>query len=150
MKTIIDGAEIVIIEDFITYCKQYIYDHIEDYRGQSLYACDLGFTLTERPNCDGTLTYNRKEAEEYLKEWWYDAADYYDYERANFGSGGHNPFENPEAYMVCMVIEGVNVLISYALSEIDGVDWNGMVELTDDLIKRIVEIVENTKTVKLF
>ena len=138
------------METFIDYCKQYIYDHIDGYRGQRVYPCDLGYTLTDGPNCDGTLTYSRAEAIEYLKEWWDEAADYYDYERDNFGTGGHNPFDNPEAYMVCMVIEGVAALISQAFDRIEGVDWNEKVELTGDLIEQITEKVNENDTEKLF
>lgn len=138
------------MKQFITYCKQYIYDHIDEYRGQKVYPCDLGFTLTEGPNCDGTLTYSTTDAKDYLREWWDEAADYYDYERANFGTGGHNPFENPEAYMVCMVIEGVRALIDSALCEIGGIDWNDKLELTSDLIEQICEKVNENDTYRLF
>ena len=138
------------MKEFITYCKQYIYDHIDDYRGQKVYPCDLGFTLTEDPNCNGTLTYKRAEAIEYLKEWWDEAADYFDYEKDNFGGAVHNPFENPEAYMVCMVIDGVRTLIDQAFSEIEGVDCDEEVELTGDLIEQITEKVNENDTETLF
>ena len=138
------------MKEFITYCKQYIYDHIDDYRGQKVYPCDLGFTLTEDPNCNGTLTYNRAEAIEYLKEWWDEAADYFDYEKDNFGGAVHNPFENPEAYMVCMVIDGVRTLIDQAFSEIEGVDCDEEFELTGDLIEQITEKVNENDTETLF
>lgn len=137
------------MKSFIDYCKQYIYDHIDDYRGQRVYPCDLGFTLTEYPNCDGTLTYSREEAKNYIREWWDEADDYYDYEKDNFGTA-RNPFENPEAYMVCMVIEGVAALISQAFDQIEGVDWNEKVELTGDLIEQITEKVNENDTERLF
>lgn len=137
------------MKTFIDYCKQYIYDHIDDYRGQKVYPCDLGFTLTEGPNCDGTLTYSREEAKNYLREWWDEADDYFDYAKGNFGMV-QNPFEHPEAYMVCMVIEGVAALISQAFDRIDGVDWNEMVELTGDLIEQITEKVNENDTYRLF
>lgn len=137
------------MKEFITYCKQYIYDHIDDYRGQKVYPCDLGFTLTEGPNMDGTLTFSTAEAKDYLREWWDEASDYYEYERDNFGTGGHNPFENPEAYMVCMVIEGVRALIDQAFMVLD-IDYNEMVELTGDLIEQITEKVNENDTYRLF
>lgn len=129
------------METFIDYCKSYIADHLGDYEGQNVYLYDLGFTITEGPNCDGTLTYSTAEAMEYLKEWMWDAADYYDYARDNFGEV-QNPFANPEAYMVCMVIEGVRTMIDRAISEL-GLDdqWNDEVELTEDLIRQIVDCV---------
>lgn len=138
------------MKDFITYCKQYIYDNIDDYRGQNVYPCDFGFELTEGPNCNGTLTYSREEAKNYLREWWDEASDYFEYEKDNFGTGGHNPFENPEAYMVCMVIEGVASLISQAINQIEDVDWNDKVELTGDLIEQICEKVNENDTNRLF
>lgn len=137
------------MKEFITYCKQYIYDHIDDYRGQKVYPCDLGFTLTEGPNCNGTLTFSTAEAKDYLREWWDEASDYYEYERDNFGTGGHNPFENPEGYMVCMVIEGVRALIDQAFMVLD-IDYNEMVELTGDLIEQITEKVNENDTYRLF
>lgn len=136
------------MKDFIVYCKQYIYDHIDDYRGQKVYPCDLGFTLTEGPNCDGTLTYSREEAKEYLREWWDEADDYFDYAKGNFGMV-QNPFENPEAYMVCMVIEGVRSLIDQAFMVLD-IDSCEMVELTGDLIEQITEKVNENDTCRLF
>lgn len=137
------------MKTFINYCKQYIYDHIDDYRGQKVYPCDLGFTLTEGPNMDGTLTFSTADAKDYLREWWDEASDYYEYERDNFGTGGHNPFENPEAYMVCMVIEGVRALIDQAFMVLD-IDYNEMVELTGDLIEQITEKVNENDTYRLF
>lgn len=140
------------MEDFIVYCKQYIYDHIDGYRGQKVYLCDLGFTLTDGPNCDGTLTYSTEKAKEYLREWWWDAADYFEYEKDNFGGEySHNPFENPEVYMVCMVIEGVCTLIDRAITAL-GLDdqWNDEVELTADLIEKIKGAVEEFNDDKLF
>jgi hypothetical protein len=136
------------MKSFITYCKQYIYDHIDEYRGQMVYPCDLGFTLTEGPNCDGTLTYSTEEAKEYLKEWWDEASDYFQYEKENFGTT-RNPFENPEAYMVCMVIEGVRALIDYAFMVLD-IDNDEMVELTGDLIEQITEKVNENDSYRLF
>lgn len=135
--------------NFITYCKQYIFDHIDNYRGQSVYPCDFGFTLTEEPNYDGTLTYSREEAKNYIREWWDEANDYFEYEKFNFGTV-RNPFENPEVYMVCMVIAGVESLISNAFDQIEGVDWNEEIELTGELIEQICEKVNENDNKRLF
>lgn len=131
------------MKTFINYCKQYIYDHIDGYRGQKVYSCDLGYTLTDGPNHDGTLTYSTAKAMDYLAEWRWDAADYWQYEKDNFGENLHNPFDNPEAYMVCMVIEGVRAMIDRAITELGLNDqWNDEVELTADLIEKIKGAVE--------
>ena len=139
------------MKEFITYCKHYIYDHIDDCRGQNVYPCDLGFTLTEYPNCDGTLTYSREAAKDYIREWWDEADDYFNYEKDNFGGAVLNPFENPEAYMVCMVIEGVRALIDDAVDTLGMNDqWNDEVELTADLIEKIKGAVEEFDGESLF
>ena len=132
---------------FNEYCQQYIAEHIHDYTDRTHYMCDLGNTLTEGPNCDGTLTYWTKKAIEYLGEWFYEAGQYWQYEKDNFGEVYHNPFENPEAYMVCMVIEGVNDIISQCSFIWE--NWNEEVELTDEIADQICkEIFENNYQVR--
>lgn len=129
-------------ESFLVYCKEWIKEHIEGYIGQTFYGCDLGITLTEGPNCDGSCTYSRYEAVEYLKEWWWEAADYFEYEKSEFGLESiHNPFDNPECYMVCMLIEGVNDLI--AQCEVIDKNWNDKFELTEEIAQQICEEIED-------
>lgn len=128
------------IMGFVEFCKNHILENIENYEGQSVYACDLGYTLTEGMNVDGTFTYSTDLAKDYLHEWWYEAADYWEYEKSNFGENYHNPFDNPEAYIVCMVIEGVNGL----LARCDYIDkhWNDEIKLTKRAIATITKQVE--------
>ena len=139
------------METFIDYCKDYIEEYLPQYEGQKVYLCDLGFTITEGPNCDGTLTCSTKLALDYLAEWRYDASDYFDYAKSNFGEV-QNPFENPEAYMVCMVIEGCRALIDSAISEIPELndEWDNEVELTEDIVAKILEKVKENETTQLF
>ena len=135
------------MKDFINYCKDYIYEHLPEHEGEKVWLDELGYELTEGPNCDGSLTMNRVLAADYLREWWYDAADYFDYERDNFGTN-HNPFENPEGYMVCMVIEGVRSLIDAATPAVE-YDQDE-VEVTKELIDSIVKSVANDCRERLF
>ena len=139
------------MKDFIDYCKDYVIDHIDEHIGRDVYLSDFGFELTEDPNCNGTLTYSTHDAMEYLREWWWEAGEYWKYEKDNFGTNIHNPFENPEAYMVCMVIEGVNTLISAAISKL-GMDdeWNCRVEITKRLAGRIKKAVREYDLDSLF
>ena len=123
------------------YCKDFIIDNLPDYLGTSVYGCDLGYTITEGINADGSCTYSTYEAKEYLKFWWDDAADYFQYEKDNFGENLYNPFKNPEAYMVCMVIEGVNSLLSQS-SFIDK-NWDNEIELTEKNIKKIIREIKD-------
>lgn len=136
------------METFIDYCKNYVLEHLSEHEGREVYLCDLGFTLTEYPNCNGTLTYSREEAKNYLREWWNEADDYFRYEKDNFGTA-RNPFENPEAYMVCMVIEGVRELIDAALGELN-LDYNEKEVLSPDTIVAIKQCVINNDSEQLF
>lgn len=126
------------LESFLEYCQDFIKSSIRDYVGQTHYSGDLPFTITQGPNCDGTLTYSRQAAMEYLQAWWWDCADYYDMAMDNFGQV-RNPFDNPEAYMVCMVIEGVNSLLSQCG---DVWDWKDEFELTEEMADKICEKID--------
>ena len=128
------------IKEFIPFCKEKINNELENYEGQTVYACDLGWLLTEDINANGSFTYSRELAEDYLKEWWDDASDYWDYEKMNFGEHPHNPFEDAEGYLVCMVIDGVNGLLSKCPLIDD--NWNDEIELTDDVVSTLKEQVE--------
>lgn len=128
------------IKPFIPFCKDYLKEQLDEYEGQTHYACDLGYVLTEGINADGSFTYSRELAKDYLKEWWDDAADYAEYEKFNFGEYEHNPFENPEAYAVCMVIQGICGLLSKCQLIDD--NWNDEIELTEDNICRLKDEID--------
>ncbi len=131
------------MEDYSEYCKNFIVDHIEDQKGNSVYMSDLGLELTMGINVDNTATYSTLKAKEYLKEWWDEAAEYYKYEENCFGFHRWNPFLNPEAFHCCMVIEGVNSLISQV--PIVNKKWNERVEIDDTLINQIIKAMKKTK-----
>ena len=127
------------IMDFIPFCKQQILDNIDNEEGYSRYGCDLAGYLTEGMNADGSFTYSREEAKEYIKEWWDDAANYSDYEEMNWGKRETNPFDEPELFTVRMVIEGVAGIMGQL--PIIEENWNDKIELTPETIKTIKEQV---------
>lgn len=92
-------------------------------------------------NVNSSITYSSYKAMEFIKEHFEAAGAYWNYAKDNFGEVEHNPFEEPEAYMVCMVIEGVNSLMSQVIGNHD--DWDNQVEITDELIKEIEEGLED-------
>ena len=128
------------IKPFIPFCKEYLKEQLDEYEGQTRYACDLGYILTEGINADGSFTYSRALAKDYLKEWWDEADEYWNFEQENFGEHIHSPFGNPEAYTVCMVIEGVNGLLSKC--ELIDSNWNDEIELTEENIALLKEQVD--------
>ena len=129
------------LETLTDYCKNFIINNIDNYSDQSIYGCDLGNTITEGINIDGTCTYSTYKAKEYIKFWWDEAADYFQYEKNSFGENLHNPFENPDAFMVCMVIEGVNSLLSK--SKFINKNWYNNIKLTDKNIKKIIREIKD-------
>lgn len=127
------------IMEFIPFCKQQILDNIDNEEGYSRYGCDLAGYLTEAMNADGSFTYSREEAKEYIKEWWDDAANYSDYEEMIWGKRETNPFGEPELFTVRMVIEGVAGIMGQL--PIIEENWNDKIELTTETIKTIKEQV---------
>lgn len=125
------------ILEFSEFCRNHIAENLPEWLGQEVYMCDLGGELTQGTNCDGTFTFSTSLAKDYLREWFDEAGEYWDYEKFNFGENLHNPFNNPEAYIVCMVIEGVNSILSQC-AIVDEM-WNDQVELTQELIDEILE-----------
>lgn len=131
------------MESYSEYCKNFIIDHVEDQKGNTMYMSDLGPELTMGINVDGSATYSTFKAIEYLKEWWDEAGEYYEYEEKCFCFHKWNPFLNPEAFHCCMVIEGVNNLLSQV--PIVSKRWNERVEIDDTLINQIIKAMEDPK-----
>ena len=133
-------------EDFFDYCKEHLLQRLDEYEGTTQYVCDLGYTLCESENINGTLTFSTYEAKQYLKEWWDECGEYLEYENLNFGENRHNPFENPEAYMVCMVIQGVRSILDQCNSI--NQSWNDRVELNEEFLEKLREEIEEVTEIK--
>lgn len=133
-------------ESYVEYVKDFILENLPNYEGQTVYGCDLGYTITEGINADGSATNSKSEAMEYIKEWFDEAAEVYNYQVENYGQACQNPFENPEAWMVCMIIEGVNAI----LGQCDAVEefWNDETELTEEIIQKITEYVQEVEEIE--
>lgn len=128
------------MKDFNEFCKEYICEKLEEMEGVTCYACDLAYTLAESDNINGTMTYSTKTAIDYIREWWYDCADFSDYEEMNFGKRS-SPFVNPESFIVRMVIEGINSILSQC--PIIDEKWNDEIELTPEVIEAIKEQIKD-------
>jgi len=129
------------METYLDYCKNFIIDNIENLEGQQIYACDLGFEITSAINANGSATFSAYKAKEYLKEWWDEVADYWEYEEDNFDEHRLNPFSDPEAYQVCMIIEGVRNLIGQV--PIIEKKWDECIKITPALIKKVIKAIED-------
>lgn len=134
------------MKNYVDYCKTHTIVELENLRGMnhSDYGCDLAYTLTQDINCNGTATFSTYEAKQYIREWWDEAGEVYEYQKFHYGEALHNPFENPEAFHVCMIIEGVRTLLSRC-PLIDEY-WNDELVLTDEAIDRLIsEISEQNE-----
>ena len=129
------------METYLDYCKNFIIDNIKDLEGQQIYACDLSFELTSDINANCTATFSTCKAKEYLKEWWDETADYWQFEEDNFDEHRWNPFSDPEAYQVCMIIEGVRCLL--AQIPVLGEKWDECIKITPALIKKIIKAMKD-------
>ena len=127
-------------EAFNDYLINFIKSELPEHEGRSVYACDLGNEITNGINCDGTATYSTYEAKQYIREWCDEAGEYWEYENWNFGEHLHNPFDEPEAFMVCMIIEGVSSIL--AQCEIIDSAWNDKIELTEETIAAILSQID--------
>lgn len=78
-----------------------ILDKLDEFEGEI--DEDFEFNLWERENIDGSVTYNAYEARKWIADYFEDLADYVEDYEATFGRMP-NPFVNPEAFMVIMVI----------------------------------------------
>lgn len=115
----------------------YIKIKLPDYEGNTTYGADLGNLITEGPNVNGAYIIGRKKAMDFIGAHFEDAADEYEYEVNNYGKALHNPLENPEAFIVCMLINTVNDI----LAQVPIVDdnWNDEMELTPEVIDEILK-----------
>lgn len=134
------------LKSYVEYVKDFIVDNLPEYEGKEVYACDLAYTITKGINADGSATYSRQKAVDYIKEWFDEAAEVYQYQVENYGQASQNPFENPEAWMVCMIIEGVSAVFSQC-TVIDD-NWNNEIELTEEIIKTILEEVQEVEEIQ--
>lgn len=128
------------MREYEEYVKDFIKDELQNNSGRTVYGCDLGYAITEGINVDGSATYSTEKAKQYIKHWWDEAAEVYEYQKENYGECLQNPFEEPEKFHVCMIIEGVNSLFG----QCDTVEkfWNDEFELTQEVINKIIEEVD--------
>ncbi|MDV3426400.1 MAG: hypothetical protein LIR50_04300 [Bacillota bacterium] len=114
--------------------KNFINDQLEAYEGQKVYACDLGYLLTEEINVNGSVHCSTYAAIETIKENFELCSEVFEYMKTNLGMV-INPFEEPEKFEVCLYIECVNNLLSQ--SEIINAKWNEEIKLNKNTIGRI-------------
>lgn len=119
--------------DIIDWACEFIEEELPNWEDTGCIACDLGCKLTETINMYGRVV---NDAWDFLSNHLKDARDEYNYEKESFGNVLHNPFENPDAFVTCMMINVVESI----LSQIPYIDehWNDDIVLTKGVIRNIL------------
>ena len=82
-------------EKFITDLKADIIGKLSDYKGSSIYASELAYTLFEGENCNGSVFCNTWKTKEFIKENFDLFGELLEYWSDNVGET-LNPFLEPE------------------------------------------------------
>lgn len=78
-------------------------DNLDTLEGRDGYISELAFTLFEGENIDGTMTYSTHQAEQWIMTHFRDLADVVEEMKREWDITP-NPFANPEAFMVQVVL----------------------------------------------
>lgn len=99
---------------FTQYCKETAIDLLENLKDQekTFMACDFGFELTMDINNSCSVTNDREKDKQYLLDFASACGDYWEYQKMAYGEVFANPFDDPEKYFACMVIDGVRGLLA--------------------------------------
>lgn len=114
---------------------------LENYKDNTVYACDLAYTLLDEYNIDGSITYNTYEAQEWLKEHYDEMYSFLENYKYNFGIEevgrlAMDIFNNPEKAMTIIVIETASELMPH----LKFIEDNWYNEIT--LNKQNIEIIK--------
>lgn len=118
--------------------KNYIIDetilNLKEQEGRTVYACDIGYTVFESANVDGSYTYSTYKATQWVKKYFDSLGEIVDELKSN-GIDAPNPFDEPEKFQVCILLEGSQ----YLFSKCETIDenWNDEIELTPKIIRKI-------------
>lgn len=135
----------VHMNSYIDACKQHIIDTLSDYQDITLEACDLGMTLTEGENANGSWYCSTYKAEQDLDSFGRDIVrDFIDEYKDEFGEKPQwDAYTDPENFHCLMMIMGVEKLINQLLTINN--HWNKKITLDKETIKKLIDELENVK-----
>lgn len=123
-----------------TYVIDLLLRKLEDYEDNTVYVCDLAYTLLEEYNVNGSITYNVYEAQEWLKEHYGETYEFLENYRDDYGLEAVgclaiDIFNNSEKAMTIICLE----LADDIVSSLDYIQNNWDNEITLD--KKTIEII---------
>lgn len=117
-------------------------DKLEDYRDTEHYACELAYDLLEGYNIDGSITYNKYEAIQWISNNFGDLEEIVDELQAR-GLSIPDVFDNPELFMVVIYLEVANYVMDKCKFIND--NWNDTFTLNDKNIYTITKQLRELK-----
>ena len=134
------------MEKYVDYVKNFIKDNLYRLENKSIYGGNISFFITEIVDLEETATFDKLQAMQYIKEWFFVAAEIYNYEIQTYKEIRVHPFKNPEKYMVLMLVEGVAKIIDNCkfIKEC----WNEEIVLTTDVIDSILAEVDKVEKIE--
>lgn len=132
--------------------KEKVIDELRERMGQTHYLCDLGMTLTESENADGSWYCSSYKAKEDIVDNFDFCGAFYEWHKDNFGKAiSCNPFEDTELFHCMMMIFAVEGAFNYALNKTEYSElWNDEFEITEEFVNAIEEAIEDIKEDDIF
>ena len=136
-----NNEDMLKFNSFEDLVKNLIKIKLDEYVNNSIYGCELAYTLFEGENVDGSLTCNAYYFQEIIKKYFDEFGEIYD--NFIFNSGKENSincFEEPETFVVIMLLEKANDI----LSQLDFIskNWDNEIELNQKNINIIKKELE--------
>lgn len=124
------------MKNFTTQLKETIIERLNDYTGTEIYASELGYTLFENENINGSVLCNTYATKEFIKENFDLFGDLVEYVNDNLDMK-LNPFTEPEEAHVVLLLEASQSL----LSRLDFINdnWNEKIELNPEVIEVLTD-----------
>jgi len=119
--------------------KAYLIDKLNGYKGCTIYACDLAYTLTEGENANGSVYCNAYKTKELIKNNFDLFGDFVRYYEDELGET-LNPLLEPEKTHVCFLIESCSQILQSCKFIND--NWDNKIELTNKNIKTLIKEIK--------
>ncbi len=120
---------------------------LKEMEGRTVYGCDLGFSIFESANVDGSYTYSTYEAINWIKKYFDDLGEIVEETTAE-GLTPPNVFDKPESFMVFIMLECSSYLTGKCKFIED--NWNDEIELNKKNINRICKELKEIKKERYF
>ena len=135
------------MSDFIEMIKDEVAERLENKIGRREYVCDIGFSLTEGENCNGSWYCSEYEAKEDLKRHFDEMAEYQSYCKCNFGESDYfesEPYDyhhSIECFHCRMMITAIDCCFNQAYNNAfkDEDIWDDKIEITEEFVSKIKE-----------